>query len=90
MTTNALSHPDELTAAAAAAGTPPDRNRAVDFYRAAAMAVVAVGHWLGMVVVLNRGELDGGNLLDWSPEYGWITWIGQVVPYAEMDTVRTK
>lgn len=63
-----------------AALTPSDRNRAVDFYRAAAMAVVAVGHWLGMVVFLDDGELVGGNLLDFSPEYGWITWIGQVMP----------
>ena len=44
------------------------------------MIVVAIGHWLGMVVVLDHGELDGGNLLDFSPEYGWITWIGQVMP----------
>ena len=44
------------------------------------MVVVAIGHWLGMVVVLDHGELDGGNLLDFSPEYGWITWIGQVMP----------
>jgi hypothetical protein len=63
-----------------AAQTPPDRNRAVDFYRAAAMAVVAVGHWLGTVVVLDDGRLDGGNLLDFAPEYGWFTWIGQVMP----------
>jgi hypothetical protein len=56
------------------------RNRAVDFYRAAAMAVVAVGHWLGMVAVLDHGELVGGNLLDFSPQYWWITWIGQVMP----------
>jgi hypothetical protein len=44
------------------------------------MIVVAVGHWLGMVAVLDDGELVGGNLLDFSPEYGWITWIGQVMP----------
>lgn len=67
-------------AAQAAEHTPTDRNRAVDLYRAAAMAVVAVGHWLGMVAVLDHGELVGGNLLDFSPEYGWITWIGQVMP----------
>jgi hypothetical protein len=80
MTTIAVPRPDHPTAAEAAAHTRPDRNRAVDFYRAAAMAVVAVGHWLGMVVVLDDGELAGGNLLDFSPEYGWITWIGQVMP----------
>ncbi len=65
---------------ALAAHTPTDRNRAVDAYRAAAMAVVALGHWLGTVVVLRHGKLDGGNLLDVAPEYGWITWIGQVMP----------
>lgn len=67
-------------AAEAAANTPSDRNRAVDLYRAAAMAVVAIGHWLGMVAILDDGELVGGNLLDFSPEYGWVTWIGQVMP----------
>lgn len=68
------------SAADLASRTPADRNRAVDFYRAAAMAVVAIGHWLGMVVVTRDGELVGGNLLDFSPGYGWITWIGQVMP----------
>jgi hypothetical protein len=67
-------------ASVAAAATPTGRNRAVDLYRAAAMAVVAVGHWLGMVVVLRHGQVDGGNLLDFAPGYGWITWIGQVMP----------
>lgn len=82
MTTTALHRPDQPTASAAdlATLTPAGRNRAVDFYRAAAMAMVAVGHWLGMVAVLDDGELSGGNLLDYSPEYGWITWIGQVMP----------
>jgi hypothetical protein len=71
MITAALPQPDQLA---------PARNRAVDLYRAAAMAVVALGHWLGMVAVRDDGELVGGNLLDFSPEYGWITWIGQVMP----------
>jgi hypothetical protein len=75
----AVSNPP-ATAASIAAATPLDRNRAVDFYRAAAMGVVAVGHWLGMVVVMERGELAGGNLLDWAPQFGWATWIGQVMP----------
>lgn len=64
----------------AAANTPADRNRAVDLYRAVAMVVVALGHWAGMVAVMDDGELTGGNLLDFAPEYGWITWIGQVMP----------
>lgn len=46
-----------------------------------AMLVVAVGHWVGTVVVTRPdGEVDGGNLLDFAPGYGWITWIGQVMP----------
>jgi hypothetical protein len=68
------------SAADLAAQTPADRNRAVDLYRAVAMGIVAVGHWLGTVVVLDQGRLDGGNLLDYAPEYGWFTWIGQVMP----------
>ena len=77
-----MEHPTTpLAAADLAAATRADRNRAVDFYRAVAMCVVAVGHWLGMVVVLDAdGDLVGGNLLDFSPGYGWITWIGQVMP----------
>ena len=68
------------SAAELAARTPTGRNRAVDFYRAAAMGVVALGHWLILVVVLRGDGLDGGNLLDTAPEYGWMTWIGQVMP----------
>ncbi|WP_426574524.1 acyltransferase family protein [Aquihabitans sp. McL0605] len=82
MTTPALPHhaPTAVSATDLAAQTAHDRNRAVDFYRAAAMAMVAVGHWLGMVAVMRHGKLVGGNLLDFSPEYGWFTWIGQVMP----------
>jgi hypothetical protein len=78
----AFSPPDHarLSAADAAANTPADRNRAVDFYRAAAMGVVALGHWLLFVAYLHHGKAAGGNLLDFSPEYGWMTWIGQVMP----------
>ena len=68
------------SAADLASQTPSGRNRAVDLYRAAAMAIVALGHWLGTVVVIRNGKLDGGNLLDFAPEYGWATWIGQVMP----------
>ncbi len=82
MPTTTTVEPSEqrLSAATAATRTPTGRNRAVDLYRAAAMVVVAVGHWLGMVVVLDHGELTGGNLLDFAPEYAWFTWIGQVMP----------
>ena len=83
MTITAVPRVDEAFSSAStlAANTPTNRNRAVDFYRAAAMVAVAVGHWLGMVAILgDDGKLIGGNLLDFSPEYWWITWIGQVMP----------
>ena len=80
MTMTSTDTPTRLSASEAAQHTRADRNRAVDLYRALAMIVVAVGHWLGMVMVLQDGELEAGNLLDFSPEYGWITWIGQVMP----------
>ena len=45
------------------------------------MAVVAIGHWLGMVMVRDGdGELVTGNALDFEPSLWWITWIGQVMP----------
>ncbi len=63
-----------------AARTPTDRNRAVDLYRAAAMAIVAMGHWSGMVAVVHHGEGQRWQLPGRRTQYGWITWIGQVMP----------
>lgn len=80
MTSTTMQETTRASVAAAADATPSDRNRAVDFYRALAMTMVAVGHWMGMVAVFDGGDLVAGNLLDFSPEYGWITWIGQVMP----------
>jgi hypothetical protein len=66
---------------AAAEATPDTRNRSVDFFRAVSMGVVAVGHWVGMVMVLDTdGELVTGNALEHVPSLWWITWIGQVMP----------
>ena len=52
MTSTLRPAPSHLSPSEVARLTPADRNRAVDLYRALAMIVVAVGHWLGMVVVL--------------------------------------
>ena len=61
--------------------TPDTTKRSVDFFRAVSMGVVAVGHWLGMVMVLGAdGELVTGNALEHVPALWWITWIGQVMP----------
>jgi hypothetical protein len=64
-----------------AAATPPERNRVVDFWRAAAICVVVVGHWLAASIWLQPdGEIALLNSLEWVPYAGWITWIVQVMP----------
>jgi len=64
-----------------AAATKSDRNRAVDFYRAAAMVAVAVGHWAAIAISVGAdGELVTGNALEFDLSMSWITWIFQVMP----------
>lgn len=64
-----------------AAATKPDRNRAVDFYRAAAMVAVAVGHWAAIAIAVGPdGDLITGNALEFDPSMSWITWLFQVMP----------
>ena len=64
-----------------AASARPDRNRAVDFYRAAAMLAVAIGHWLAVAIgVGDDGDLIAGNALAYRPGLAWISWIFQVMP----------
>ncbi|MDP3890964.1 acyltransferase [Nocardioides sp.] len=61
--------------------TPTDRNRVVDLLRAAAIAVVVVGHWLMAAVHVDAsGDLRRGDLLslaDWTHP---LTWVLQVMP----------
>jgi hypothetical protein len=76
-----LASPRPLELAHLADATPDTRKRSVDFFRAVSMGVVAVGHWLGMVMVLDGdGELVTGSALEHVPSLWWITWIGQVMP----------
>ena len=64
-----------------AAATPPDRNRAVDAYRAIAMIAVTAGHWAATSATLDEaGALHGGNALEHAPDLAWITWVFQVMP----------
>ena len=63
-----------------AAAARSDRNRAVDAYRAAAMAAVAIGHWSAMSVTSTDGRLVAGNALEHAPSMAWITWLFQVMP----------
>lgn len=64
-----------------AAATKSDRNRAVDFYRAAAMVAVALGHWAAIAISVGAdGELISGNALEFDISMSWITWLFQVMP----------
>jgi len=64
-----------------AGAAKPDRNRAVDFYRAVAMLAVSLGHWAAIAVGFDQvGALTAGNALEHSPSLSWITWILQVMP----------
>ncbi len=64
-----------------AAAARPDRNRAVDAYRALAMLAVALGHWAAIAIWLDSdGNIVGGNALELAPSMAWITWFFQVMP----------
>jgi hypothetical protein len=64
-----------------ALATPADRNRYVDFLRAASIAVVIFGHWLvAAPSVLENGDLDPGHMLAIAPWTQWLTLALQVMP----------
>jgi len=65
-------------------GPPPGgsagRVRAVDAYRAAALLLVVLGHWLAFALLVEDGQLVGRNVhLLWPPGE-WLTWVFQVMP----------
>lgn len=61
--------------------TPPERNRVVDFWRAAAICVVVLGHWMAASIWLQPdGEIALLNSLQWIPYAAWVTWLVQVMP----------
>ena len=63
-----------------AARTPPTRNRAIDFYRAAALIIVVVGHWLASAVYVEPdGALRFTNILELAAWTHWLTWFIQVI-----------
>ena len=64
-----------------AAQTPSSRNRAIDFYRAAALTIVVLGHWLASAVYVEPdGALRFTNILELSSWTHWLTWFIQVIP----------
>jgi hypothetical protein len=67
-------------AKAAALQTPAGRNRAADFFRAAAILFVVVGHWIVSVPHFIDGELRFTELLAVQPWTQYATWVVQVMP----------
>lgn len=73
--------PHSPSVAELAAGAKADRNRAVDLYRVAAMALVALGHWMAVAIgVEGDGELMAGNALELAPGLAFLSWFFQVMP----------
>ncbi|NND84643.1 MAG: acyltransferase family protein, partial [Acidimicrobiia bacterium] len=67
-------------ARAAAAATPSDRLRSIDFIRAASMLVVVLGHWLMALIWLDGDTPRFGHALADAPWTQWLTWAVQVMP----------
>lgn len=64
-----------------ASRTPETRNRAIDFYRAAALVTVVLGHWLASAVFVDdTGTLRFTNILELTEWTHWLTWVIQVMP----------
>ncbi len=62
------------------AATPATRNRVVDLYRAVAITVVVLGHWLMAAVVVRDGTVVHANILETSTVLQGLTWVFQVMP----------
>ena len=62
------------------AATPDNRDRYVDFLRAASIAVVMLGHWMMAVVARRNGAWELGNLLTYWSGAWLLTWAFQVMP----------
>ncbi len=62
------------------ASTAPDRDRAVDVARLAALVVVVFGHCALLLATIDDGGVRIGNLIGALPELAPITWIVQVMP----------
>ncbi|MDY6998428.1 MAG: acyltransferase [Actinomycetota bacterium] len=60
--------------------TRPPRELALDLYRAGAVLIVVIGHWLLSVMTYRDGEFGRDNPLVLMPWTQWITWFFQVVP----------
>ena len=60
--------------------TPAKRNRAVDFYRVAAIVMVVAGHWVVNAFHYDDGGLTTARILTVQPWTQYLTWLFQVMP----------
>lgn len=67
-------------AKAAAAATPPERDRVVDLLRSGSLAVVILGHVVMALVVWHGGVPTLGNTLTHAPAMQLATWALQIMP----------
>lgn len=63
-----------------AAETPPDRDRAIDVARLAALVVVMFGHCALLLATIDAGGVRIGNILGEIPALAPVTWVVQVMP----------
>ena len=71
---------ESMTPREAADATPADRDRVIDFVRAASLAVVILGHWLMAAVSVTESGVRGRNVLAELPSLQPLTWLLQVMP----------
>lgn len=62
------------------AATPPDRDRAIDVIRIAALVGVVVGHTVMATSTIRDEVLIWSNLLAFSPMFQALTWVFQIMP----------
>lgn len=58
----------------------PDRDLAVDFYRAAGVVLIVLGHWLAAALTYHDGSFGRQNPLVDMRWTQWLTWPFQAVP----------
>ena len=68
------------SAAEIEANTPPDRDRAIDAIRIAALVGVVAGHTIMATSIIADGVFHWGNLLTTSPVFQALTWVFQIMP----------
>ena len=68
------------TVAEVARATPPDRDRAIDVIRIAALLAVITGHTLMATSVITDEVFHWDNLLSTSAVFQALTWIFQIMP----------